>query len=330
MSTLGTLNPTLLDLVKRLNPDGKGISVVVEILNQTNEILDDMVWIEGNLPTGHKTTVRSGLPEPTWRKLYQGVQPSKSKVIQVTDACGMLHSRGVVDEALANMSSDVPAFRLSEASAHIESMGQELASTIFYGNSDTEPEKFTGLAPRFNSSTAENGGQIIKGGGSGSTNTSIWLVVWGTNTVHGIYPKGTKAGLEHKDKGVTEEADASGGKYDAYVDTFKWNCGISLRDWRHVVRICNIDVTALTKNASGSSADLVDLMTQAVETVQSLNGRAAFYCNKTIRSFLRRQVKNTSNVHLSLEDVAGKKALAFDGIPIRRVDALLNTEATVS
>ena len=48
----------------------------------------DMDWQEGNLPTGHRTTIRTGLPESAWRLLNYGVQPSKSVTAQVTDTCG--------------------------------------------------------------------------------------------------------------------------------------------------------------------------------------------------------------------------------------------------
>ena len=89
MATLAVTNPTLADVAKATDPDGK-IATIVEILNETNEMLDDMVWVEGNLPTGHRTTVRAGLPSPTWRKLYGGVQPTKATNVQVTDTTGML------------------------------------------------------------------------------------------------------------------------------------------------------------------------------------------------------------------------------------------------
>jgi len=95
MATLASNNPTLLDLAKRLDPDGK-IAAVAEILNETNEVLMDMTWLEGNLPTGHRTTIRSGIPVPTWRKLYGGVQPTKSTTVQVTDNTGMLEAYAVL------------------------------------------------------------------------------------------------------------------------------------------------------------------------------------------------------------------------------------------
>lgn len=329
--TLASTHPTLLDLTKRLDPNGK-IDMIAEMLHQTNEILDDMVWIEGNLPTGHRTTVRTGLPMPTWRKLYGGVQPSKSRTAQVTDACGMLEAYAEVDKALADLNGNTAAFRLSEDAAHIEGMNQEFVSTLMYGNEGTEPEAFTGFAPRFNSLSAQNAENIISGSGSGADNASVWLVVWGPNTVHGIYPKGSKGGLQFEDKGqvTIENVDGQGGRMEAYRSHYRWDCGLTVRDWRYVVRIANIDKSDLTKDAA-TGADLIDLMTQALEMIPSLGmGRPAFYAPRTIRSFLRRQIANKVRAStLTMETVAGKKVVAFDGVPVRRVDALAANEAAV-
>ena len=168
MATLSVTNPTLADLAKVTDPDGS-IADVVEILNQTNEILADMTWLEGNLTTGHRTTIRSGLPTPTWRKLYGGVQPTKSKAVQVTDNCGMLEDYAEVDKALVDMAGDPAKFRLQEDKPHIEGLNQQVATTLFYGDEAVNAERFTGFAPRFNSLSADNGENIIDAGGTGST-----------------------------------------------------------------------------------------------------------------------------------------------------------------
>jgi hypothetical protein len=333
MSTLAVTHPTLLDITKRLDPDGK-IDTIAEILTQTNEVLDDMVWIEGNLPTGHRTTIRSGLPAPTWRKLYGGVQPTKSTTVQVTDTVGMLEAYAEVDQALADLNGNSAAFRLSEDRAHIEGMNQEFASTLFYGAEANEPEAFTGFGPRFNSKSALNAENVLTSAANpdGNDNTSIYLVVWGPNTVHGIYPKGSRAGLDMQDKGqvTIENVDGNGGRMEAYRTHYRWDCGLSVRDWRYVVRI-NIDQEDLVKNAA-SGPDLIDLMTQAVELIPSLSmGRPAFYANRTVRSFLRRQIANkVAASTLTIEQVAGKHVTMFDGIPFRRCDAITNTEAGVA
>ncbi len=333
MATLSTQHPTLADLAKRMDPDGK-IDQIVEILNQTNEVLDQMTWIEGNLPTGHRSTIRTGLPQPTWRKLYGGVQPSRSTTVQVTDNTGMLEAYAEVDKALADLNGNSAEFRLSEDRAHIEGMNQEFVSTLFYGNEGTEPEAFTGFAPRFNSLSAENGDNILSGGGAGADNTSIWLVVWGANTCHGIYPKASMAGLKSDDKGqvTIEDVDGTGGRMEAYRTHYVWKCGLTVRDWRYVVRIANIDVSELNKDPSVSGADLIDLMTQALELVPQLSmGRAAFYCNRTVASVLRRQaVTKVAGATLGLEEVGGRRVTTFDGVPLYRCEAILNSESAVS
>lgn len=336
MATLSVIHPTLLDVTKRLDPNGK-IDMIAEILNLTNEVLDDMVWREGNLPTGHRGTIRSGLPLPTWRKLYGGVQPSKSRTAQITDACGMLEAYAEVDKALADLNGNTAEFRLSEERGHIEGMSQELVSTLFYGDEATEPEAFTGFAPRFNDQAAENGGNILTSAATpdGTDNASVWLVVWGDN-VHGIYPKGSKAGLQMEDKGqvTIENIDGSSGRMEAYRSHYRWDCGLHVKDWRYVVRV-NIDAENLLSNAA-SGPDLVDLLAQAVELIPNINaGRPVFYCNRTVRGFIRRQIMNkTTSSTLSIEQLtrangALVRVPMFDGIPIRRCDALLNTESGI-
>ena len=332
MATLSVTNPTLLDLAKASDPDGK-IAAVVEILNETNEILADMSWMEGNLPTGHKTSIRTGLPAPTWRKLYGGVQPNKGTTAQVTDTCGMLEAYAEIDKALADLNGNTAAFRLLEDRAHIEGMNQEIADTLFYGSEGTEPEAFTGLAPRFNSSTAANGENVIKADGSGTDNASIWLICWGPNTCHGIVPKGSKAGIQVTDKGLVtiENADGSGGRMEAYRTHYRWDAGLTVRDWRYVVRICNIDKSNLTKDAT-SGADLPDLMYQAMTRLPSMSlGRCAFYLSRNTLSFLRRQISaKVKDSTLTQENVGGTWVERFQGIPLRRVDALAADEALVS
>lgn len=334
MAGLATTNPTIADLTKALDPEGN-IAMTVELLHQQNDTLVDATWLEANDGTSHKTTVRTGLPTPTWRKLYGGVQPTKSTRAQVVDSTGILAAYAEVDKDLADLNDNAPAFRLSEDSAHIEGMNQEETQTLFYGNDGTAPEEFTGLAPRFNSLSAENAVNIIDASGTDADLTSIWLIVWGPNTAHMIYPKGFTAGLDIVDKGVVtiEDADGSGGRMEAYRTYYTWKCGFVLRDWRYVVRIANIDVSDLTVNpTAGAAGDLIDKMTQALELIPNMQaGRPAFYCSRTVRSFLRRQAVNkVVSSTLSMEEIAGRKFVMFDDVPVGRVDQILHTETQVT
>jgi hypothetical protein len=336
-----TMNPTLLDLARRLNPDGSVATDIIELMTPINEVLEDMTWLEGNLPTGHKSTIRTGLPTATWRKLYGGVQPSKSTTTQVVDTTGMLEAWAEVDKALADLNGNTASFRLSEEMAQLAAMNLAIAQGIFYQNETTQAESFTGLTPRYNSLSANNAENIIAADGAGTDNASIWLTFWGPNTVHGIVPKGSPGGLQRKDYGevviedVTGAAGGSngGGRMVAYRTHYRWDAGLVLKDWRSCVRICNIDKSNLTKTGSTGS-DLPDLMFQALETVPAVcqaGARPAFYMSRTVLSYLRRQVANkTSGSTLEIADVGGKKVMMFQGVPLRRCDALAADEALVS
>jgi hypothetical protein len=329
MATLGGNVATLADWAKRLDADGK-VPSIVEILSQTNPILEDMQFKEGNLPTGERTTIRTGLPTVYWRLINQGVPPSKSTTAQVDEQAGMLEAWSEVDQDLAMLNGNTAAFRLSEAQAFIESMNQEMAQTVFYGNSGLSPEEFNGLAVRYSSLSAGNAQNIINCAGAGSNNTSIYLVVWGANSVHGIFPKGSKAGLAHEDLGlVTTEVTAgiAGNRMRAYQDRWQWKCGIAVKDWRYCVRAANIDVPAL---ASGTGqANLVETMIKMMHRIPNMNmGRAAFYMNRTAFQYLDFQRRDEA-APIDVVNVDGKIINSFRGVPIRVTDVLLDTEAKV-
>ncbi len=330
-ATLSTNALTLADHAKRLDPSGK-IAAIVELLSQSNEMLQDMTFMEGNLPTGHLTTVRTGLPAVAWRLINSGVTPSKSNTAQITEQTGILEAWSEVDVDLALLSNNISALRLSEARAFIEAMNQEMAQTVFYGNQGLAPEEFTGLSPRYSSLSAGNSDNVINAGGVGSDNTSIWLVAWGDETISGIFPSGSKAGLQHNDYGeVTVEVTAgvAGQRMRALQERWQWKAGIAVKDWRYAVRIANIDVSNLT---GGSAADLIDMMEQAEETIPDGLGRPVFYMNRTVRRFLRKQLRAdvSAGGGLTYENVGGRRVYDFNGTPVRRVDAILTTEAAVA
>ena len=339
MATIGTLALTLADWAKRVDPDGK-TAKIVELLNQHNAILDDMLWLQGNLPTGHRTTVRTGLPSATWRKLNYGVPTGKSTTAQVQDTCGMLETYAEIDKKLADLNGNTAEFRLSEDKAFIEGMNQQMALALIYENEAVNSERITGLAPRFSLLSAGNGANIIDAGGSGSDNTSIWFVVWSDQTAHGIFPKGSMAGLQSEDLGVQTLYDTNTpiGKYQGYRTHYQWDAGLTVRDWRYVVRICNIDVSDL---AGGSPANLINLLVRGYHKLPFVPTGAApgnapdaprtsIYCNRAVSTWLDLQAMNKTNVLLKQEQWDGKVVTTFRGIPIRTVDAILNTESRVT
>ena len=346
MATIGSQALTYADWARRMD-DGYKVARIIELLSQTNEVLEDMMVVEGNLPTGHKTTVRTGLPQATWRLLNQGVPNAKSTTAQIQDTCGNLETYSVIDKDIADLNGNTQEFRLSEVRAFLEGMSQQVASTLIYGNQFINPERFTGWAPRYSTSSAANSqtaNNVLSGGGTASTNTSIWIHVWGDDTAHATFPKGKITGLQHRDMGEWPVSDSSGNTYQAYRDHFKWEIGYVLRDWRYVVRIANIDVTLLT---GVSAANLINLIVRAIYrlptqpvsagTIQTSDtpeiranmGRSVVYCNRIIRTYLDLQAMNKTNVLLRIEEFDGKPITTFRGIPVRTCDAILSNEVNI-
>lgn len=342
ITVLPDTNPTLLDYALELkaDPATKGAGEFIMMAAETNEILADMVVQECNDGTKHKSVIVPGIPEPTFRKLYGFVQPSRVQGVPISDNCAMLEDYLQVDKALADLNNNSDRFMMSQAKGITEGFNKKVASSLFYANEATQPEAFTGFAPRFNSLSAANAENIVDAAEGNAVHgsmvhTSIYIVNWGDFQCHAIFPKGSKAGLQINDKGQvtvqdTSAADgAGGGLMEAYRTHFRWDLGLAVPDWRHVVRIANIDTTALTKNAN-AGADLIDLITQGLEVIHSTGGRPAIYCGRTIRSFLRRQIANkVAQSTLTMDTVGGKRVVAFDGIPVRRCDAILSTEDSV-
>lgn len=331
MATLGNTFVDLIDIYKM--QDGRGQYVpIIEMLMEMNPMLDDAIAVECNKGTTHLHTVRAGLPTVTWGKLYQGIPNSKGRTAQVEDTTGFVEGLSTVDQRLLDLSTNEGAVRLSEAQAYIESMSQEVATKIIYGNSASDPEEFMGLAPRFNDLGAANGNQIIDAGGVGSDNTSIWFVTWGDNQCNLLYPKGTQAGVNREDMGVQRVLDGNGNPYYAKEEKFTWHIGLAVKDWRYVSRVANIDVSLMQ---SGSVA-LYDFMRKAYYKLQNrrvAGGKLAIYCNRDVLEALDALATNAgasdSFVRLKTMEIEGKEVQTYRGIPIRETDAIINTEARV-
>jgi hypothetical protein len=287
----------------------------------------------------HKTTQRVALPSVSSRRINRGTVPSNATNKQITATCEIMESLGQLDEEFLNRFADPAAARITENVAHMEAMNNEMATRLFYGDSEANPDQFTGLSKYYSSTTGETSNNIILGGSaSGQTdNTSLWLIIWSELTCHGFFPMNSNAGIYHEDKGKERVSDGRTpeGFYYAFVDQFKWRLGLALRDYRYVVRIPNIDVSLLSTagDLSDSSANLMKLMIQAMNRVPSLQtGRAAFYCNKEVKTALDiKALDKVSNGALTTREIEnGQFITAFYGVPIRRCDNILNTETRIA
>jgi len=334
MAAVGVGNPTLLDQIKRTDPDGQ-IADVVEALEESNPVLKDATAMEGNLPTGHRVTIRDGLPTVGYRMLNQGIAASKSTTIQVDESCALLEGRSEVDVELARLNGNEAAFRASEDAAFLQSMNHQAMSTLFYGNTKTDPEQFHGFTPRYDS-VSGGGNQdniidfdVITGdAGSGGDASSIWMINWSPKTCYMIYPKGTMGGIDKRDLGVDYVNDGTAGQdFLAYRTHWTWRLGLCIKDWRYVVRFAGIDPS----NYVAAETSMITGMVQMYNRMRDFNsGRTVIYCNRVVKEQLDLQVMNKSNIWFSPVEWYGKQITGFRGIPIVACDGLIATEAELT
>lgn len=329
MATINATFPSILDHAKRMDPSGK-LADIVEMLSALSPAVKDAHWQEGNLPTGHQTTQRSALPAPTWRLFNQGVAPQKSRSAQVVDTCGMMFDYSVVDEDVAMLNGNTAEFRLSEDSAFIEAFTKEAETGIFYHSTLATPQKFHGLAPRFNLTTALGGSQIVscEASPSGSDQTSMWLVGWGPRATCLIYPKGSMLGLEHKDMGLRPWPDADGLMFNAFVTNWKWKMGLAVQDHRRVARVANID----TSSIDVTTMTLINATIGALHKVKKGGPvNYVWYANRTVTTILHKMVANNFKSNpVVMSSFDGQPVMTLHGIPVHETDAITNTEAVIS
>jgi hypothetical protein len=268
------------------------------------------------------------LPSGSWRKINAGVAKEASRTQQIEEPIGMLEAYSQVDEALVDLAPDPVSFRRSEDLAFIEGMSQTLSTALIYGSHAATPEQFDGFATRYaNLTTAGTSAvhNVHGGSGTGSDTTSVWLIQWGPDKVHLFYPRNSDTiGLTMKDDGLETVLDASSNPYKAYQSHFKSYIGLCVRDDRCVQRLANIESTG----SSNIWSD--DVTVRALREMPDGGAGAVMYANRTVLAQIDIDAKDRSNVWYNEKDVWGRPVMTFRGIPVRQVDAILNTETAIT
>lgn len=331
MSTIGYAH-TLLDLRNTLKPDGS-IDRVMEVLNEANPMMQDIPWIEGDLPIGNKTTIRASLPTPSIRRINAGVAATKGTTKQHIDVCMHLEDRSIIDEELLAGKPNPEQYRASEDDAHVEGMGQYVARQMLYGDLDANPDTFNGIMTRYNSLGGDKGDasyQVISAGAAGTnTNASIYFVDWGDRRVTGIYPKGTVAGLKSEDLGRQQIADANGHRYTALETKYSWKLGLAVHNVRSVARVCNINVATLANLTDAAQLALINKFIFAKNRLWLPKNPIA-YVPEDVYSFLETYLNNKNNVHVTRQELMNEPPkLYLAGIQVKKMECQSVTEAAV-
>lgn len=321
MADVTTHQLGLVEVVKRHDPNGN-LATIAEVLNKTNMILQDAYWKEANDFWSNRTVRRSSLPTGTFRQLYKGVALGSSDTVQLVDTIGQLYDRSEIDKDAVLSAANPDQFRTDEDKAYVEGLGQTIASKTFYGNVLTAPAEFTGLAPRMDDIAAT--ANVINEGGSGGDTTSIFVVTWGPNTVHMLYPRNSRAGLEMNDLGEVDALDGDNLKFRAFATEFKWNVGMAVKHPKAIGRIANIEAAGASNIFDEDN--LITLLNRMV-----INENSRIYVNQTVMTQAQIRLKDKTNVNWTVrEGLGGVPFMQFNQVPVRKCEAILDTETAVT
>lgn len=330
MATLvDTGYPTIANVARRLAPDGSPIRNIAELLQTANPFLEDVPWVEANMPASHRVVSRTAMPSPTFRRINQGLDPIKSDVTSYDETIAMLEAYSKVDVDAAKLGGNPAAFRASEDTAIVESFSQSVASSLFYESSVTNPERMHGLSPRYPATSGyTTSSYVLKPGTNAGVNArSIWLITWKPGRIYGIFPRGSSGGLMHQDMGEQLVTDVNSRQFTAYVSRFQWKFGLAVEDYRYAVRLQwdPDDTTNFADSAKGMYLALANM----VGSIFKFEDSTRLYMDRvTLRKLNAQLMSNESNM-LSQVVVNGRTLNAFMGVPIRITDALV-AEAAIS
>lgn len=312
---------TLAEVTKRLHPSEKKLADIAEILEESNEVLNDLKFIEANNITSHVTTLRDRLPEANVRMLNEHVGSATTDVRQVEEHIAMLAVYSTVDKKQVELSGDKSGLLMGEIRGFIEGMGQQAADLLFYGNRADNAGEVNGLANRYSSLSMPN---VWDNGGS-SNRTSIWVLQHDLDKFHGVYPRGSKAGLDHRDLGEQTDTNSDGKHMQVLRHYFTWDMGIVVRNYKAVQRIANVDSTTTSSFAFDNS------LIKALNQMPKRGKGSVIYVNRDVFTMMDIYAKDKTNMaYGSIQDAAGQEVTTFRGIPVRLVESLLSTEDAVS
>lgn len=306
---------------------------VAEVLNETNQVIQDAHVERANEMTSHLVSRRTALPTVTWVKVGNGWTATTGLVQQARETIGQMKSRYQCPQDVMRYQPNPGKYRQQQERPHMESMAQEFANTLFYGGIDptgptlaSVPEEFDGLSTRLTTLSTTTTTYVANNGDSAaSDDTSMWFIQWGPGRVYLVYPRNTgTAGITKEDKGLQLVAGDNSQNLWAYITEFAWDVGLAVEDGRCVKRLANISST------SGDAFTLNE--DRIIETLNDFEGTAPIdiYCNKTIFTQLQILAKDKANVHWGPEDPFGRPQLMFLDSRLRRCDAIRNDEASLS
>src|SRR6185437_14203624 len=194
---------TFTDIVANYSSLDAGARFVMpkRILDRMTPLVKMLPMVASNNILSNIATRTDSLPVASTRRFNEGILATTSKNAPINDPIAMFEDYSEVDMALWKLQNNPNAWRSDQDMNHIEGLFQLIESMLFYGSLSQNPGAFNGLATRFNNLESFPNGDTswqpnVWDGGARNVNcTSAWMIEFSEDSVYGIYPSNSMAGL---------------------------------------------------------------------------------------------------------------------------------------
>lgn len=334
MATTYTINSqfTLLERGKR-SVDGKRVLPIIDVMDKLGvpEFLKDIPYFQANQGLRHRIIRTNSRPTPTRRRFYQGVERTALTTQEIFEPVILFEERVEIDEDHLDTLENGKEVRRQEVEAHIASLIEGCADSIFNDAMTSGSEYVQGLAARLNILSYPGGSNtslpFCWDGGGTTTLSSIYLIEYGPKACHGLYPsgnavRGSQFGIIARNKGKEPiaDTDSSTATFYAYVTQLKKWFGFACNDDRKIARVANINSTL-----GGTGALNENVIIQALAHGRFRKGSTRMYVNPYIEAQIEIRAKDKGNTTYYPRNVFGEEVTTFRGIPIRTLDETILT-----
>ena len=320
--------------------DGTGKMIeLAENISLQNEVTGSIPWFPSTEPLSNlsgRVTKRSTI---TARRANEGMTGLLTGKEQIRDTMIYFNNPIEPDKAVLTPLTDPGAFYNQEIELLGGAYGEASANGLFNGDSNNDPgREVDGLAKRTASlpasatDTTDPFYTVVDGGGSGSTNASVYVLGLGKAGVHFIYPKSSTGGLKVTRHGPQKVYPTDGSnKFYWTPDSveLEQHWGLVATNRRAVGRLCNVDVTTLKFDAA-TGTNLQDKLIYLLSRVELAGLTPVICANNEVRTYFHAQAANKGNARIRYGiDDAGVSNYMLDDVPILRCDSIGSAEARI-
>lgn len=324
MATIAQNVLTILEQAKR-QYNGE-VQKIAEILDEINEIFASMWAREANDKHSHVVTVRGALPTINPRGPNEGADSNVSKVRQIREGMMILDSFVQIDQLILGPEKNKEEFVMTEIKAHLEATMQAFGKNFVYGNMADDPRTINGLATRYGALALAN---VYGGGKAGGNGTSVWMVETGPDAAYLVYPQNSTAGIKRDSHGWQTLYDGSGKPFRGWEEQVQLGIGLAIADDTCVQRLANVDPAGGTNGLDGTGK--INNLVKMRNNLRRMGKQAVIFMNRTTKAQADIWALDKGNAYFTMETLQnGSVQTRFQGIPIRMLEQIADTEAQVS